>query len=67
MHSEWWTKFAGSELVLRPKDQITGWGGGEGRTEAYRPRAERRQHEFCLMIALIRIHLPVGSRCDWLN
>ena len=63
MHSEGWTKCSGSELVLRPKDQARGggWGGG-GRTEAYRPRAERRQHEFCLMIALIRIHLPVGSR-----
>ena len=60
MHSEGWTKFPGSELVLRPKDQARG--GGWGRTEAYRPRAERRQHEFCLMIALIRIHLPVGSR-----
>ena len=65
MHSECWTKFPGSELVLRPKNQARGGGGGGGeggRTEAYRPRAERRQHEFCLMIALIRIHLPVGSR-----
>ena len=30
MHSEGWTKFPGSELVLRPKDQARGggWGGG---------------------------------------
>ena len=32
MHSEGWTKFPGSELVLRPKDQARGggWGGGGG-------------------------------------
>ena len=28
MHSECWTKFPGSELVLRPKDQARGGGGG---------------------------------------
>ena len=30
MHSECWTKFPGSELVLRPKDQARGGGGGRG-------------------------------------
>ena len=37
MHSECWTKFPGSELVLRPKDQARGGGGGWGRGGELRP------------------------------